>query len=70
MASGDNHRELLGRVPLFQGLSGDELEVVLRSTSETDFQPGSEVVREGDKGAGFHLILGDGETWRRLCDRL
>jgi len=57
MATSQTHVELLGKVPLFQGLSEDELEVLLRSTSETDFQAGTDVVREGDKGAGFHLIL-------------
>ena len=57
MATSQTHVEMLGQVPLFKGLSQEELDVVLRSTSEADFQPGSEVVREGDKGAGFHLIL-------------
>jgi CRP/FNR family transcriptional regulator, cyclic AMP receptor protein len=51
------HREMLGQVPLFQGLSQTELGIVMSTTQEVRFEPGEEIVREGDLGAGFHLIL-------------
>ena len=49
--------QMLGRVPLFQGLSRKQLVAVLRTAGEVDHPAGKEVVREGADGVGFHLIL-------------
>jgi CRP-like cAMP-binding protein len=57
MAGRDDHIEALSRVPLFRDFTRQELGDVLRSSNEAHFQPGTEVVREGATGTGFHLIL-------------
>jgi CRP-like cAMP-binding protein len=62
MAARDDRLEMLGRVPLFEGLSKGELRAVLRSSQEVDHPAGKEVVREGTEGTGFHLILAGDAT--------
>lgn len=53
--------EMLGKVPLFEGLSKRELETVFTSCKEQEFVEGREIVEQGSSGVGFHLIL-DGEV--------
>jgi CRP-like cAMP-binding protein len=65
--------QMLGRVPLFQGLSRKQLTSVLRTAGEVDHPAGKEVVREGASGVGFHLILSGTATvtqGRRTLSRL
>jgi CRP/FNR family transcriptional regulator, cyclic AMP receptor protein len=57
MATREDQADMLSKVPLFQGLSKKELDFVLRASKEANFQPGAEIVREGARGTGFHLIL-------------
>jgi len=57
MATRDAHAEMLSKVPLFQGLSKKELDSVLRVSKEARFKAGTEIVREGMSGSGFHMIL-------------
>jgi CRP/FNR family transcriptional regulator, cyclic AMP receptor protein len=52
----DDRLEQLRSVPLFAGLKDRELNYVLGRTREVD-HTGGEIVEEGTKGVGFHLIL-------------
>jgi CRP-like cAMP-binding protein len=52
----DDRLEQLRSVPLFAGLKDRELKDVLGRTREVD-HTGGEIVEEGTKGIGFHLIL-------------
>ena len=64
--------EMLGSIPLFEGLSAKELESVARIGKEVAFSAGREIVKEGATGVGFHLIMegdavvlvGEGEVAR------
>lgn len=65
--------ELLGRVPLFEGLSKKGLKRVIEMAGERQYQAGEEITAQDTKGARFHLILDgsakvvvNGRTRRRL----
>lgn len=49
--------QMLGSVGLFEGLSSKELSQISKSAREVDFEAGSVIVKEGEEGVGFHLIL-------------
>ena len=49
--------DLLKTVPLFEGLSKRELDLVYRTGKEVSFDAGHDIVEEGATGIGFHLIL-------------
>jgi len=49
--------QMLGSVGLFEGLSNKELSQISKSAREVEFEPGSAIVKEGEEGVGFHLIL-------------
>lgn len=57
----DAKLELLRRVPLFSHLSGAGLEEVGRLADEVDLPAGRELMREGDRGREFMLVL-DGQV--------
>ena len=61
MAGGKDALAMLGSVSLFEGLSKKELRAVIETGKEVSHDEGHEVVRQGDSGAGFHLIL-EGEA--------
>jgi CRP/FNR family transcriptional regulator len=46
----------LQKVPLFAGLSLEELTLIARSVKDRVYEPGSVIVRQGDPGMGFYLI--------------
>jgi CRP/FNR family transcriptional regulator, cyclic AMP receptor protein len=52
----DDRLEALRAVPLFAGLKDKELKDVLAQTREVEHSAG-EIVEEGTRGVGFHLIL-------------
>jgi CRP/FNR family cyclic AMP-dependent transcriptional regulator len=52
---------MLGRVPLFEGLSKRELGAIHGAAKVTEFSAGRAIVEEGATGLGFHLIL-EGEA--------
>ena len=55
---GKNARaELIGRVPLFAGLSKKELSQVASIAEELDFKAGKELIREGGPGREFFILL-------------
>jgi CRP-like cAMP-binding protein len=47
----------LQQVPLFEHLSLEQLDAVLRVTREEDFQDGEVICREGDPGGVLYLIV-------------
>jgi CRP-like cAMP-binding protein len=49
--------DMLGAVDLFADLSRKEVGLVLQFTRELDFPAGKVVVREGDEGGRFFLIV-------------
>jgi CRP/FNR family transcriptional regulator, dissimilatory nitrate respiration regulator len=57
----DDRMETLRRVPLFDGLTQRELEAVAGATRERRFQPGDEIVHEGQGGVGF-FVIADGKA--------
>jgi CRP-like cAMP-binding protein len=50
------HLETLGAIPLFSGLSENELLTILSSARVVEFAPGTSVVSEGEQGKGFYVI--------------
>jgi CRP-like cAMP-binding protein len=49
--------EKLRSVPLFSGLKEKQLKSILASGKQKRFAEGSVIVREGEAGVGFYLIL-------------
>lgn len=56
-----NAQQMLGTVPLFDGLSKRDLATVFKLGKEVNFRHGSQIVKEGSAGVGFHLIT-DGKA--------
>jgi CRP-like cAMP-binding protein len=48
---------MLKGVPLFSGLSDDDLKTVAARMKEVHFDAGREVATQGETGVGFHLIV-------------
>ena len=57
MAKASKEVEYLATVPLFSGLSTDELEQVVQAAEEVDAPAGEVLVSEGRVGREFFLIL-------------
>jgi CRP/FNR family cyclic AMP-dependent transcriptional regulator len=49
--------DALGRVPLLSGLSKRDLSQILAIGTEREFRAGEVIVREGDLGRDFYLVL-------------
>jgi CRP/FNR family transcriptional regulator, cyclic AMP receptor protein len=69
----DRKIELLGTVALFDGIGPDGLAAVAEQAEEVDFPAGRLIVRQGEIGTGFFLIMAgrtrvvrDGETLAEL----
>ena len=65
----DEKIEMLGSMPLFQGLDADDIEGIADRTIEVDYAAGGVIVREGEIGTGFFVVVSgavhvvrDGET--------
>src|SRR5438105_9519990 len=52
----DKNVEMLGSVPLFQGLTRRELREVLNAAKEVEFAPGTIIVEQGQEARDFYLI--------------
>ncbi|MCI4340415.1 MAG: cyclic nucleotide-binding domain-containing protein, partial [Thermoplasmata archaeon] len=50
-------QSLLGAVPLFSNLSKGQLRGLAESAQEKSFAAGATIVKQGEKGIGFYLIL-------------
>jgi CRP/FNR family transcriptional regulator, cyclic AMP receptor protein len=48
--------QIFEAMPLFRGLSKEQLKEVSDSSKEMTFQAGNTIVKEGDAGLGFYLI--------------
>lgn len=48
---------LLSRIPLFEGLSADELARLAKSTREMRVSKGETLFRRGDPSTGFHVLV-------------
>ena len=59
--SHDSKAEALGRAPLFQGLSRDELQDLAKVTEDLEVEPGRVLCREGERAREFFVIV-DGEV--------
>jgi CRP/FNR family cyclic AMP-dependent transcriptional regulator len=49
--------DMLAAVGLFEGLSKKELNTISKTGRHVEFPAGSVIVKEGEEGIGFHLIL-------------
>ena len=65
----DDKIEMLGSMPLFQGVDREDLGGIAVRTVEVDYAPGGVIVREGEVGTGFFVVVSgavrvvrDGET--------
>src|ERR671939_1741597 len=54
-------KELLKRVPLFQGLDERQLDTLARNFTDRTFAAGQQITTEGGGGVGF-FVIGDGEA--------
>ncbi|HXI46271.1 MAG TPA: cyclic nucleotide-binding domain-containing protein [Candidatus Acidoferrales bacterium] len=57
MASADKKLELLGRVPLFSGLGGRDLERIGQLADEIDAPAGKVLMRQGQTGQEFFVVI-------------
>jgi CRP/FNR family cyclic AMP-dependent transcriptional regulator len=69
----DERMELLRSVQLFHGVSDDDLATIATKATEVSFDPGRTIVRQGEVGTGFFMIVSgtarvirDGDTLSRL----
>ena len=53
----DRKTELLAATPLFEGLEPEELGRIVDRTVETDYGAGGVIVREGEIGTGFFIVV-------------
>ena len=71
MRRGANSKvELLGRVPLFAGLSRRDLQRIARIADEIDLREGKQLISEGSSGRQFFILLDGGADVRRKGRRL
>ena len=69
----DERMELLRRVQLFHGVSDEDLATIAAKATEVSFDASRTIVRQGEVGTGFFMIVSgvarvirDGETLSRL----
>jgi CRP-like cAMP-binding protein len=61
-----NKIDILNKVPLFSGLSKRAMNEIAKITDEIDLPAGKELIREGDPGRQFFVLLeGEAEVRRR-----
>jgi CRP-like cAMP-binding protein len=63
-----SHAEQLKKVPLFEGISGTDLQRIAESGKERRFDAGTTIVSAGEPGQGFYLIM-DGRVDVRQGNR-
>ena len=49
---------LLRSVPLFSSLSKSQIRTMATTAKERNYRDGDTIVKQGDKGIGFYLVLG------------
>ena len=50
-------RNIVRRIPIFHGFSDDQIEKVLSTSSEKEFDEGSAVFQESDESLGIYILL-------------
>ncbi|HEY3523275.1 MAG TPA: cyclic nucleotide-binding domain-containing protein [Candidatus Limnocylindrales bacterium] len=53
----DTKLELLRQAGLFSGVEPRHLERIAERVVEVEFEPGRQIVREGDVGTGFYVVV-------------
>jgi CRP-like cAMP-binding protein len=53
--------EIFRSIPLFRGLEDSELKAIVNLSKEMTFRAGEAIVKEGDAGLGFYVIV-DGQA--------
>ncbi len=61
--------ETLQSVPLFSGLKDKQIKTIVGTGKQLRFDAGNQIVKEGDSGVGFYLII-DGNAEVRRKGRL
>jgi CRP/FNR family transcriptional regulator, cyclic AMP receptor protein len=56
---------MFGAIPLFRGLEEPELNAIAKMAKEMTFREGETMVKEGDSGLGFYLIVEGGAVVKR-----
>jgi len=56
---------MLEMTPLFSGLNKGQLKAIVKSSKERSFKKGEAIVREGESGVGFYMIVGGSAEVRR-----
>jgi CRP-like cAMP-binding protein len=49
--------EMLGRTPIWNGLSNQDLNSIVRSAKDLRYNAGEVIIKKGESGVGFYLIL-------------
>lgn len=57
MAQTTQYVEYLRKAPIFKGLGDKDLESIARSLKERSYPPGSVILKQGDPGVGFFIIV-------------
>jgi CRP-like cAMP-binding protein len=69
MASVEQKKQFLSKVPLFQGLKDRQLQRLAERMVERNYAAGDVIVKQGQGGEGFYvLITGKGEAIRERAD--
>jgi CRP-like cAMP-binding protein len=53
----DQKADVLGRLPLFAGISGESMQRLTEVAGEQDFAAGEYIVRQGQVGTGLYVII-------------
>lgn len=56
---------IFGTVPLFKGLGTEELAAIAKLCKRMEFREGEKIVKEGDAGLGFYVIVKGGASVKR-----
>jgi CRP/FNR family transcriptional regulator, cyclic AMP receptor protein len=56
---------VFARIPLFRGLQEEELKAIAKLSKEKSFREGEAIVKEGDAGLGFYVIVDGNAVVRR-----
>jgi CRP-like cAMP-binding protein len=61
--------EMLGKTTLWSGQGKEDLKSIVKLCKERSFEAGDKLVKKGDKGVGFYLIL-EGSVEVKASERL
>src|SRR5438445_406339 len=69
MANRDRLVDQLKAVPLFSACSRGDLKIVARHTAEVDIAPKTVILKEGDRGDSFYVVIEGEAVVRRKSGR-